>query len=56
MLGLLSRPTVTEVMAYRAAIDERMASLLAGGSAGWMPRRAWSDPRGWFSVQYLETV
>jgi len=25
-------------------------------SAGWAPRRAWSDPRGWFSVQYLETV
>lgn len=25
-------------------------------SAGWMPRRSWSDPRGYFSVQYLETV
>ena len=30
--GLLSRPTVSEVMAYRAAIDERMASLLAAGT------------------------
>ena len=29
--GMLSRPTVAEVMAYRAAIDERMAALLAGG-------------------------
>ena len=29
--GLLSRPTVAEVMAYRAAVDERMASLLATG-------------------------
>jgi dimethylhistidine N-methyltransferase len=25
-------------------------------AAGWTPRRAWSDPRGYFSVQYLETV
>jgi len=25
-------------------------------TAGWMPRRAWTDPRGYFSVQYLETV
>ena len=24
-------------------------------AAGWTPRRSWSDPRGWFSVQYLET-
>jgi len=30
--GLLSRPTVAEVMAYRAAVDERMASLLDAGS------------------------
>ena len=29
--GMLSRPTVAEVMAYRAAIDERMAALLAAG-------------------------
>ncbi|HEX3845132.1 MAG TPA: ergothioneine biosynthesis protein EgtB [Steroidobacteraceae bacterium] len=29
--GMLSRPTVAEVMAYRAAIDERMASLLSAG-------------------------
>lgn len=29
--GMLSRPTVAEVMAYRAAIDERMASLLTAG-------------------------
>jgi ergothioneine biosynthesis protein EgtB len=33
--GMLSRPTVAEVMAYRAAVDERMASLL---SAGGLPR------------------
>jgi dimethylhistidine N-methyltransferase len=26
------------------------------GSAGWTPRRSWTDPRGYFSVQYLETV
>jgi dimethylhistidine N-methyltransferase len=25
-------------------------------AAGWAPRRSWSDPRGYFSVQYLETV
>ncbi|HEY2035566.1 MAG TPA: L-histidine N(alpha)-methyltransferase [Steroidobacteraceae bacterium] len=25
-------------------------------SAGWIPRRSWSDARGYFSVQYLETV
>lgn len=25
-------------------------------AAGWMPRRSWSDSRGYFSVQYLETV
>jgi L-histidine Nalpha-methyltransferase len=25
-------------------------------AAGWTPRRSWSDPRGYFSVQYLETV
>lgn len=25
-------------------------------SAGWIPRRSWSDPLGYFSVQYLETV
>lgn len=25
-------------------------------AAGWMPRRAWTDPQGYFSVQYLETV
>lgn len=24
-------------------------------AAGWTPRRAWTDPRGYFSVQYLET-
>jgi len=30
--GLLSRPTVAEIMGYRAAIDERMASLLAAGA------------------------
>ena len=29
--GMLSRPTVAEVMDYRAAVDERMASLLAAG-------------------------
>src|SRR6185437_8910906 len=29
--GMLSRPTVAEIMAYRAAIDERMAALLAAG-------------------------
>ena len=29
--GMLSRPTVAEVMAYRAGVDERMASLLAAG-------------------------
>ena len=29
---------------------------LQARSAGWTPRHAWSDPRGWFSVQYLETV
>ena len=29
--GMLSRPTVAEVMAYRAAIDERMASFLEAG-------------------------
>jgi ergothioneine biosynthesis protein EgtB len=33
--GMLSRPTVAEVMAYRAAIDERMAALL---DAGRLPR------------------
>ncbi|HEY2035567.1 MAG TPA: ergothioneine biosynthesis protein EgtB [Steroidobacteraceae bacterium] len=27
--GMLSRPTVAEIMAYRAAIDQRMASLFA---------------------------
>lgn len=31
--GLLSRPTLAEVLAYRAAIDERVAVLLAGGAA-----------------------
>ncbi|MGH8296469.1 MAG: ergothioneine biosynthesis protein EgtB [Steroidobacteraceae bacterium] len=30
--GLLSRPTVAEVMAYRAGVDERVASLLDAGS------------------------
>jgi dimethylhistidine N-methyltransferase len=25
-------------------------------TAGWTPQRSWSDPRGYFSVQYLETV
>jgi ergothioneine biosynthesis protein EgtB len=30
--GMLSRPTVAEVMAYRANVDERMASLLDAGS------------------------
>jgi L-histidine Nalpha-methyltransferase len=25
-------------------------------TAGWTPRRSWRDPRGYFSVQYLETV
>lgn len=25
-------------------------------AAGWTPRRSWTDPRGYFSVQYLETV
>ncbi|MDE2451254.1 MAG: ergothioneine biosynthesis protein EgtB [Gammaproteobacteria bacterium] len=29
--GMLTRPTVAEVMAYRAGVDERMASLLAAG-------------------------
>jgi ergothioneine biosynthesis protein EgtB len=29
--GLLSRPTVAEVMAYRSRVDERMATLLSGG-------------------------
>src|SRR5690348_14204995 len=29
--GMLSRPTVAEVGAYRAAVDERMTSLLAAG-------------------------
>jgi len=29
--GMLSRPTVAEVMAYRAAIDEQMTALLAVG-------------------------
>ncbi|MDB6045104.1 MAG: hypothetical protein JWM63_3655 [Gammaproteobacteria bacterium] len=29
--GLLSRPTVSEVMAYRTRVDERMATLLSGG-------------------------
>src|SRR6185437_570553 len=33
--GMLSRPTVAEVMAYRAAIDERMTALL---TAGRLPR------------------
>jgi ergothioneine biosynthesis protein EgtB len=30
--GMLSRPTVAEVLAYRSAVDERMASLLDAGS------------------------
>ena len=30
--GMLSRPTVAEVMAYRAAVDERMASVLEAGT------------------------
>jgi ergothioneine biosynthesis protein EgtB len=30
--GLLSRPTVAEVMAYRSAVDERMTVLLDAGS------------------------
>ena len=30
--GMLSRPTVAEVMAYRSAVDERMAALLDAGS------------------------
>ena len=25
-------------------------------AAGWTPRRSWTDPQGYFSVQYLETV
>jgi dimethylhistidine N-methyltransferase len=25
-------------------------------AAGWVPRRSWTDARGYFSVQYLETV
>jgi L-histidine N-alpha-methyltransferase len=25
-------------------------------AAGWTPRRSWTDPGGYFSVQYLETV
>lgn len=25
-------------------------------AAGWTPRRSWTDPKGYFSVQYLETV
>ena len=25
-------------------------------AAGWKPRRSWTDPRGYFSVQYLETM
>jgi ergothioneine biosynthesis protein EgtB len=30
--GMLSRPTVAEVMAYRASVDERMSALLDAGS------------------------
>jgi ergothioneine biosynthesis protein EgtB len=30
--GMLSRPTVAEVMAYRAAVDERMVALLEAGA------------------------
>jgi ergothioneine biosynthesis protein EgtB len=30
--GMLSRPTVAEIMAYRQAVDERLASLLDAGS------------------------
>jgi L-histidine Nalpha-methyltransferase len=26
------------------------------GAAGWVPRHSWTDPRRYFSVQYLETV
>ena len=40
--------TVAEVMAYRAGVDERMAALLAAQRP--------PDPRGYFSVQYLETM
>ena len=29
--GMLSRPTVAEIMAYRASVDERMAAILAAG-------------------------
>lgn len=31
--GLLTRPTLGEVLAYRAAVDERMQALLAGSAA-----------------------
>src|SRR6185312_2898499 len=34
--------------------DESFASQAR--AAGWTPRRRWTDPRGYFSVQYLETV
>jgi ergothioneine biosynthesis protein EgtB len=32
--GLLSRPTVAEVLAYRKSVDEQMAALLHGGASG----------------------
>lgn len=34
--------------------DESFASQAR--AAGWTPRQRWTDPRGYFSVQYLETV
>lgn len=45
-------PLVTEhCHKYTAAFFAAQAR-----AAGWTPRRSWTDPRGYFSVQYLETV
>jgi ergothioneine biosynthesis protein EgtB len=33
--GLLSRPALDEVLAYRASVDERIANLLSGTRDGW---------------------
>src|SRR5436309_2265047 len=38
--GLLSRPTLREVMAYREAIDDRMLDLLRSGHAAADPKLA----------------